>query len=96
MCTLWIHGAHKVHIQPSSGLKEISPGTKKCVLYGIHGSHKVHIQPSSALKEISPDTKKSVLYGIQVQKNVYFMESMDPIKYIIFVPGLISLRPDDG
>jgi len=25
----------QLYIQPSSGLKEISPGIKKCVLYGI-------------------------------------------------------------
>jgi hypothetical protein len=51
----------------------------------------LYIQPSSGLKEISPGTN-----------NVYFMEFhivysiWDPIKYTSFVPGLISLRPDNG
>jgi len=51
----------------------------------------LYIQRLSGLKEISPG-----------KNNVYFMEShivysiWDPIKYTIFVPRLISLRPDDG
>jgi len=52
---------------------------------------RLYIQPSSGLKEISPGTKKCVLYGIP-----YSLNYMGSHIVHTLIPGLISLRPDDG
>jgi len=53
----------------------------------------LYIQPSSDLKEISPDTKVCFMESHTVYK---FVKYMGFHKVHTSVPGLISLRPDDG